>query len=150
MFLYVVSFVIVVFGVFIFNLKPVPIAQPRIQLQELFKLRSRLRRRRQASATPTTQQHKDKITAEGSVLISKDNYSSRSDPVAAGRHRSPEGSSSSGATPVRGGSSIVISSSQSTYGSYSRDGSDILRKVGSRDSVKPPLTHESSHHDIHP
>lgn len=134
MFLYFVSFMIVVFGVFIFNLKPIPVAQPRIRLQELFKLRSKFRRKR---STPA-EHHKDKITAEGSGLLTKE---SNSNPDSRRR-----GSSDEGVNPPS--SSIVVSSSsQSTYGSYSRDGSDILRRVGSSDSVTASPQSMNESHD---
>ncbi len=137
-FLYVVSFIIVVFGVFIFNLRPLPIAQPRIKLKDLKTHLLRTKRRKEQSKA--TQEDKNK---EDSTLL---NRAPRLDSdVEAGKMRSSIAERQPGSL-IRGPleprlDSISYSTEYSesmsySYGSNSKEGSEILQKMSSKGGTK--------------
>ncbi len=109
-FLYIVSFVIVVFGVFIFNVKPLPPAPPRIMLTEI---KSRLLRQRRR-----------KPKEDSSLLGEVKNPAEREK-----------------LTPNRGESPARETDS---YGSYSKEGSTILRQMSKEGGMAREITPDHS------
>ena len=132
-FLYVVSFIIVVFGVFIFNLKPLPVSQPRIKLNEIKNRLLSIRKRKESSKKPD-----DKIKEDSTLL----DRAVRKDGVTETRRERSSMERQPGSL-IRGplepqldsiSYSTAYSDSMSySYGSNSKEGSEILQKMNTKE-----------------